>query len=1238
MTSAAQGPERTSDPAGRRNLEHEPPGGSGHGRPEHPAHPGHPDEPGDPREPGHEHPESFFPERVVDPHRFLVIRTAVAAALQDDRARLDAYERAIAALEIRFRELDEIIDNGRWMLFGNARAATFFHEWILARASDDPPRTHAGTHAGMERSAGREPDAPPGEHADAHAPALVGGGAGHPGEGDAGGGVPPIPGVLNWEPVLDLFIEAAYSAGVNQDLRRQRVTIVSDLVSELGSLVGPLHHFAKDHLEGRGRPGELLQLLDALSKGNPFPPFPGEHDECRMALQGVLMSSGSALARSMEAIEIDGNTDRITQVDPDQICVPGQVRVLASTAVKFDAAQPPGVGVYGNGTMGTIDAWSDVEVRATFPEQASTGHVYFQKIPQASPEIGSSIVEDMQALSACPMFAGAAIGRGSALASAYVGLPHTIHPMRHPDHRRPETFLTVRHKPVIVLFTARDENGHQISGINAAQACSKVRIQWSVLSDDPAPPHVDIFEQGAVRFSGLLATGTLTIYPDRYQRLTMRAQNGCGVTTRDLDLQVRRPVLRVAERLTVRKGGQAVLSFSFSCPVVSATTVTLMSSDTSKATVTPSVTVSAGSSQGQATVTGVASGKAEQATATVTLTAPSYASREVDVWVENPLGEWAVVKDPANPAQDLELPLVAIHAALLRTGKVLFFAGDENDPNRLDTVKMVLWDPRTGGYTDIAATMPAPRNLFCAGHAFLADGRLLVAAGHAHSPLQNLSEEVIGAIIGGIVTGGLGGVISGALVGTAVGRGVDHDIHVYDPVKNSWTRHRDMDKARWYPSCVTLPDGRILIVSGYCAGAPPHPFTLFGAPVNEDYDLFDPATGDLVAIKNPGFLPGIDLYPRLIVLPGGALFVHSRNRTVLFYPDANAAAPLHMTKSPNEYLTASPNRRTYPLQGACVLLPLIPEKPNEVRILAVGGGNEQNTTISWTNQATDTSEIFDFNPAFSAARKQTGWRDKRADGASLRTALRRFMSDAVLLPDRTLLLVGGAGVGRDDFNSSPVFEAASFDSEAELWRAMAASTVERRYHATALLLPDGRVVSAGSSGGWPGPPWETPHPVSHQYRLEVFTPPYLFRGPRPQITSPGSFKWSYGTAASIGTDEPAEIGSVALIRTGSATHTTDMDQRYVGLEITFRGTDWVTVRTPKDATIAPPGCTCSSSSGARRSPSGSPRPPGSWSFGRRHGSTELIGDEPPGAVCAQGSVERSARVAIGRSAGTQLAQ
>jgi hypothetical protein len=1116
-----------------------------------------------PGEPTHEHPDSFVPEPIVDPHRFHVLRRAIRAALPDDAATAEAYERAVATLEARFRELDRITDVGRWMPFGDTRAAALFRDWLLALRRDRPDGL-----AGAVRADGHpDPGHPDPGHPD----------PGHPDPGQLepgpAGGMAAFPDTLNWEPVLDLFIEAAYAAGADDDLRREHVALVGELVGGLGSLIDPLHHYATEFLALGSRPTGLLHLLDALAKGTSFPRLPGEHDECRAAIQGVLSSGGSALARTMRAVEVDANTDRIGQLVPSRLCVPGQVRILPLASTGFDATAPPRVGVYVNGTAGTIDSWNGREVLASFPEEAGSGHVWFQRVPDPPADLGSSVEEDMRALSACPTFAGGMIGRGSALAHAYLGLPGRVQPMRTPDHRRPETFLTCRHAPQIVAFTALDDQGRQVTGFNPGEACAKVTLRWTVLSDDPTPPAVDILDQAVVRFPGLAPTGTVNFTPPAYVRLTLRAQNACGSATRDLDVEVRRPVLRLGlDRVAVVKGQSAALPFSFSCPVTAPTTVSFVSSDPARASVTASFTVPAGAAAGQVTVTGVAPAAAERVAATITASAPGYTDRTVDVWVENPLGEWAVVKDPADPTTDLELPLVAIHAALLRTGKVLFFAGDETDVNALDKVKMVLWDPPAGGWTDIAATMPAPRNLFCAGHAFLSDGRLLVAAGHAHSPLQNLREEVIGAIIGGIVTGGLGGVVTGAVVGTAVGRGVDHDVHVYDPVRNAWTRHRDMDKARWYPSCVTLPDGKVLIASGYCAGAPPHPFTLFGAPVNEDYDLFDPATGDLVAIKNPTFLPGIDLYPRLIVLPGGALFVHSRTRTTLFYPDGNAPAPLRMARSGVEYLTNSPNRRTYPLQGACVLLPLLPEAPDDVRVLVVGGGFEGNTTISWTNPATHTAEIFDFDQALDKDTAQAGWRTTRRDGGgSLNQVQRRFMSDAVLLPDRTVLVVGGAAVGRDDFNSNPVLEAMSFATETEQWRAMAWSTVERRYHSTALLLPDGRVVSAGSSGGWAGPPWEATHPVSFQYKLEVFTPPYLFRGPRPVIGSLGSWSWSYGQLVSIGTDDARDIGSVALIRTGSATHTTNMDQRYVGLEITRRGTDSLGVRTPADATIAPPG-------------------------------------------------------------------
>ncbi|MEV0635246.1 hypothetical protein AB0I77_09825 [Streptomyces sp. NPDC050619] len=66
---------------------------------------------------------------------------------------------------------------------------------------------------------------------------------------------------------------------------------------------------------------------------------------------------------------------------------------------------------------------------------------------------------------------------------------------------------------------------------------------------------------------------------------------------------------------------------------------------------------------------------------------------------------------------------------------------------------------------------------------------------------------------------------------------------------------------------------------------------------------------------------------------------------------------------------------------------------------------------------------------------------------------------------------------------------------------MAAATVPRQYHSTAVLLPDGRVVAAGGNPeGGTSITWEPPDP-NEEMRLEVFSPPCLFRGRRPAIAS-----------------------------------------------------------------------------------------------------------------------------------------
>ena len=76
----------------------------------------------------------------------------------------------------------------------------------------------------------------------------------------------------------------------------------------------------------------------------------------------------------------------------------------------------------------------------------------------------------------------------------------------------------------------------------------------------------------------------------------------------------------------------------------------------------------------------------------------------------------------------------------------------------------------------------APRvNLFCAGHAYLPDGRLLVAGGH-------LTD----------------------------GDGIDY-AGTYDHRTNTWTPLPAMNGGRWYPTATTLADGRVLVISGSAA-------------------------------------------------------------------------------------------------------------------------------------------------------------------------------------------------------------------------------------------------------------------------------------------------------------------------------------------------------------------------------------------------------------------------------------
>ena len=175
-------------------------------------------------------------------------------------------------------------------------------------------------------------------------------------------------------------------------------------------------------------------------------------------------------------------------------------------------------------------------------------------------------------------------------------------------------------------------------------------------------------------------------------------------------------------------------------------------------------------------------------------------------------------------------------------------------------------------------------------------------------------------------------------------------------------------------------------------------------------------------------------------------------------------------------------------------------------------------------------------------------------------AFARRHLNLTILPTGEVLATGG--VNGTTFNdlSRPVRAAEIWNPDTGNWRTLASSAVTRGYHATSILLPDGRVLHAGS-GDYPSAP--------RRLNAELFSPPYLFAGPRPTIGSAPATV-GYNTTFRVVTPQAATIGKVSLIRLGSTTHAFDQNQRFVPLSFTADATG-LTVRAPTQRTAAPPG-------------------------------------------------------------------
>jgi hypothetical protein len=97
---------------------------------------------------------------------------------------------------------------------------------------------------------------------------------------------------------------------------------------------------------------------------------------------------------------------------------------------------------------------------------------------------------------------------------------------------------------------------------------------------------------------------------------------------------------------------------------------------------------------------------------------------------------------------------------------------------------------------------------------------------------------------------------------------------------------------------------------------------------------------------------------------------------------------------------------------------------------------------------------------------------------------------------------------------------------------------------------------------------DNPGNGTFEMRISVYSPPYLFKGARPHITSIPDTQWAYGTSHTIKVDAP--ILKAQLIRPAAVTHSSDPNQRFVDLPMTVAG-NTIGLNLTSNPNLAPPG-------------------------------------------------------------------
>lgn len=550
-----------------------------------------------------------------------------------------------------------------------------------------------------------------------------------------------------------------------------------------------------------------------------------------------------------------------------------------------------------------------------------------------------------------------------------------------------------------------------------------------------------------------------------------------------------------------------------------------------------------------------------------------------------------------------------IHSTLLYNGDVLIMAGSGNNQSFFDarTFKTLLLNPMTMQ----AKLIPTPWDLFCAGHIELPDGNILVAGGTARYENLNpvyaagsmtivnndttrpwtLQKGTIFTAPDGVQfataftttvpratdTGGTGMGIPTVIAGQqaiwvdAIKKGNGSlmskaetyqikgligpnassllygvgtpmtlqkqnflgtkDAYIFDVKTERYVEVNSMNYARWYPTLAELGNGMIMTMSGLNGQG----------QVTMNNEMYNPSTGAWAQ----GPYRGFPTYPSTFLTESGQLFFTGSNsgygpatavwRTPGFWNvKTNAFNPVPGIKDPQDLETS-----------ASVLLP--PAQNQTVMVMGGGG-------VGQSDSSTARTALID------VAAPNPHW----VTGPNLAEPARYPIT--VLLPNDKVLATGGSryyrGMHGSDNRDTLIYSVAT---DTFSWAAN--SITGRDYHSGGILLPNGSVLTLGGNPLY-GNTQDTA-PQTFNQEIDVYYPPYMFQGPRPDIEGAPKVM-ELGGSYLIKVTQAPDIGYLRLMRPDNPTHVTDVNERSVGISFTRAVNGYLKITIPSDDNLVPP--------------------------------------------------------------------